>query len=311
MEWQEITVKTEQEALEAVADVFYQLGSGGVVIEDPQLLKRMASSGQWDAYELPPGALEQVHPLVKGYFPVDAHLPGRLEKLKSAIAEIMARLGKKPGEITFLNVEEEDWANSWKAFFKPTAIGKRLVVRPTWESYTPREDELVLDLDPGMAFGTGGHATTSMCARFLEKFLTPGSKVMDVGTGTGILAMSAALLGAKDVLAMDFDPVAVRVAEENIRKNQLAGVIRVRQNDLLQGISEKADLIVANIIAAIIIRLFPQAREHLVPGGYLITSGIIGERKTEVEKAGLAQGFELLEETLEEDWVAQVWRLKS
>lgn len=309
MDWQEITVITDAEAEEAVAEIFYRLGSGGVVIEDPRLLKSMAESGKWDAFDLPAGSLERTQHLVIGYLPADADLSGKLEELRAETAETMSRLGKDPGEIRLKPVSEEDWANSWKAYFKPVSIGDRLVVRPTWEEYDPKPGELILDLDPGMAFGTGSHITTVMCARFLEKFLQPGMKMIDVGTGTGILAMSAVRLGAKDALALDYDAVAVRVAHENICLNGLEERIEVRQNDLLQGVTEQADLITANIIADVIIRLLPQAKERLPAGGLLIVSGIIGERRDDVYAAGLREGFELLAETQEEDWAAQVWRL--
>ncbi len=311
MDWQEIKVTAEPEAIEAVSDVFYQLGSGGVVIEDPELLKKMASSGLWDACELSPDSFCQACPVVKGYFPMNEKLPAKIEELKREITEIAARLGQKPGELTVAVVREEDWANSWKAYFKPVHIGRHFVIRPTWEPYCARKGDIVIDLDPGMAFGTGNHVTTVMCAGFLEKYCRPGFQVFDVGCGTGILAMFAARLGAAPVLALDFDPVAVKVAQENIRLNRLQEHIRVRQNDLLTGVEGKADLIAANIIADIIIRLFPQVKQRLQPGGVFIASGIIGGRKADVAQAAGQLGFILAAEDEREDWVAQVWKLKG
>lgn len=307
MDWQEISIAAEADALEAVAEVFFRLGSQGVVIEDPAELKSKAESGLWDAVELPEEALEQALPVVKGYFPFNEELPGRLEELQTELAEIMARMGQKSYPMVLKTINEEDWANAWKAFFKPTKIGERLVVRPTWESYEAAPGEIVLDLDPGMAFGTGGHITTVLCARFLEKYLRPGWQVLDVGTGTGILAMGAARLGAGNVLALDNDAVAVKTARENIVQNHLEDKIQVRQNDLLQGIDLKADLVVANIIADIIIRLLPQAEESLEPGGLLLVSGIIGDRIADVVRAAGELGFKLVEEAREQDWAAQVW----
>lgn len=310
MEWQEICVKTDPEAVEAVANVFYSLGSGGVVIEDPSELQRMAQSGQWDAFELPEESLTMTHPLVKGYLPFNEELPRKLEELTTELAEIMTRLGKEPCALTIKLVQEEDWANSWKVYFKPLKIGARLVVRPTWEEYQAEPDDLVVVLDPGMAFGTGSHATTTMCAHFLEEHLRPGARVIDVGTGSGILAMSAVLLGADEVLALDYDAVAVKVATENIVLNDLQNKITIRQNDLLTGVELKADFIVANIIADIIIRLLPQVKERLLPDGLFVSSGIIGDRRDDVVGVAEGLGFILLEEQIQEDWVAQVWQLR-
>lgn len=297
------------EAVEAISDIFYELGSGGVVIEDPELVKAMAGSGQWDAYELPEDIFNRSLTLVKGYLPVDDRLPGKLEELRAEVAEVMSRLDQPLPEIIISSLNEEDWANSWKAYFKPVKIGERVVVCPSWECYVASDKDIVLNLDPGMAFGTGTHATTAMCVRFLEQFVKKDDKVLDVGTGTGILAMTAARLGASQVKAFDYDPAAVKVAAENIKKNNLDDKIQVQVNDLLTGINERADLIVANIIADIIIKLFPQAKTNLKEGGIFITSGIISERRDDVVQTGLNLGFELVEEAFQEDWVVLVWKL--
>ncbi|MGI6144680.1 MAG: 50S ribosomal protein L11 methyltransferase [Clostridia bacterium] len=309
MEWQEITVITVSEAVEAVAECFYQVGSGGVVIEDPELLKTKISEGNWDAFELPEERLYQSSPVVKGYLPINDSLPQKLEQLKLGIEEIMARLGEKNSEIRLAIVQEEDWANSWKVYFKPIKLGSRIVIKPTWEDYQAGEDEIVLEMDPGMAFGCGTHATTAMSALLLEKFLHPGFKVIDVGTGTGILAMIAASLGAEEVLALDYDEVAVKVAQENIQQNGLAHLITVKKNNLLVGVEQKVELIVANIVAATIIKLALQAKERLNQGGFFLVSGIIKERREEVFTALQEIGFVLREEKTQEDWVAQVWQL--
>ena len=311
MEWLEVSVRTRRQAVEAVSDLFWRLGTGGVVIEDPDDLRRMTQSGQWDAFEFPEERIRRFHPVVKGYFPVNEGLPGKLEELKNGLAEIALRLGQAPYQADAVTVYEEDWASSWKAYFKPLKISERLVIRPTWEQYTAREGEIVLDLDPGMAFGTGGHVTTVLCARLLEKYIRPGHRVIDVGTGTGILAMGAACLGAGEVVAVDVDPVAVKVARENVELNQLDDKVRVETNDLLHGLDIQADLITANIIADIIIRLLPQAKARLPAGGIFIASGLIAERKNDVAKEAGRQGFLLAEEREEEGWVAQVWKTRE
>lgn len=311
MKWQEICVRTEPEAVEAVAEVFFRLGSGGVVIEDPSEVRRMAQSGQWDAFELPDESLTRICPQVKGYLPFNEELAGKMEDLEAELAEIMTRLGKEPCCLSIKAVQEEDWANSWKAYFKPLRIGQRLVVRPSWEEYVAESGDLVIVLDPGMAFGTGSHGTTVMCARLLEKYLQPGEKVIDVGTGSGILAISAGLLGAGEVLAIEYDPVAVKAATENVRANSLEAKITVQRNDLLTGINMKAHLIVANIIADIIIRLLPQVSGSLLPEGIFIASGIIQDRRNDVVRAAEGLGYVLLEESVQEDWVAQVWKMRE
>ncbi|PKM89717.1 MAG: 50S ribosomal protein L11 methyltransferase [Firmicutes bacterium HGW-Firmicutes-12] len=292
MEWQEISVKTEPEAVEAVSEVFHELGAGGVVIEDKDTHKQLNS-------------------IVKGYLPVNEDLSEKLENLKTELGEIARRLEKKPYEIIQILMDEEDWANSWKVHFKPLKIGNKIVIRPTWEPYTAVGEEIVLDLDPGMAFGTGSHASTSLCIRYLEKYIKPDMLVLDVGTGTGILAMCAARLGAKEVLAVDYDPVAVRVAQENIGLNGLSNVVKTAQHDLLKGVELKADLLVANIIADVILKLLPQAEKCLQKRGILIASGIIGERKDEIIEAAVRFNYQLLEEKDEEDWTALVFQLKE
>lgn len=292
MEWQEISVKTESDAVEAIAEVFYRLGAGGVVIEDKDTHKVSYS-------------------VVKGYLPVNRELPGKLDELKDEIAEIAGRMGKDPYEVAQVTVNEEDWANSWKKYFKPLRIGKSIVIRPTWEPYAPLANDIVLDIDPGMAFGTGSHATTGLCVRFLETYIKKDMQVLDVGTGTGILAMCAARLGASEVWAVDNDPVAVKVAEENIALNNLGNTVKVAQHDLLNGVVVKADLIVANIIAEIILKLIAQVPACLKPGGIFMASGIISERKNEIIKAANALNYKLLEEKEEEDWAALVFQLKE
>lgn len=309
MEWMEVCVASESVTVEAIADTFNNFGSGGVVIEDSSELRDLAESGKWDAFELPKEAFKETLPVIKGYLPFNDGYEAKLEMLKTAVAEITVRMDTQPAKISTKIVNQEDWANSWKKYFKPLRLGRRLVVRPTWEEYTPEAGDIVLDLDPGMAFGTGGHVTTAMMASLLEEYVKPGMEVIDIGTGTGILAMFSSRLEANHVLALDNDDVAVKVACENIENNGLAHDIRVRKNDLLSGIKDKADLIAANIIADIIIRLFPQAKECLKKEGLLLVSGIISDRKEEVLKAGQKWGFELQKEKEEEDWIAQVWML--
>ena len=247
---------------------------------------------------------------MRAYLPEDERLESslltlteRIEGLRRADAPIGA------GTVSHLFVADEDWAETWKAYIHTEKIGQRIVVRPTWEEYTPSGDEIIIDLDPGAAFGTGAHATTAMCLRWLEHVVCPGMRVYDVGCGSGILAIAASKLGAGEVIAMDYDPVAVSVAEENIEQNHVTNVIAL-QSDLLavcRGMPP-AELITANIIADIIIRLFDQLDQHLAPGGVLLASGIIDDRIDDVERAAKEHGFTVLDMTCEKEWAAMIIR---
>ena len=206
--------------------------------------------------------------------------------------------------------DDSEWLYKWQEYFKPTKVGDRIVVKPSWEDYDASEDELVIEMDPGMAFGSGLHETTSMCIKALEKIM-PGAagadgriRVLDVGTGTGILAIAAALLGADDCLGIDIDTDAVRVACENIAHNGLDDRIRAQYGDLTAGVDYRADIIVANLMADLVIRLTPDAAAHLRKGGYYITSGILAEKEETVSEAIREAGF-CIEEVLHDgEWCA-------
>ena len=250
---------------------------------------------------------------MRAYLPEDARLESSLLALAERIAALRhagAVLGA--GTISHSFVADEDWAETWKAYIHTEKIGERIVVRPTWEEYTPSADEIVIELDPGAAFGTGAHATTAMCLRWLEHLVSPGMRVYDVGCGSGILAVAAAKLGAGEVIAMDYDPVAVSVAEENIRQNNAHNVVAC-ESDLLSACegAAPAELITANIIADVIIRLFAQLDRHLAPGGTLLASGIIDDRIADVEHAAAQHGFTVLDMTCEKEWAAMIIRRTS
>ena len=208
--------------------------------------------------------------------------------------------------LTHSGIREEDWADSWKQYYKPIRTGKRLVIVPVWETYDPEPGEVTVLMDPGMAFGTGTHETTRLCAGFVEEYTHPGCTVLDVGCGSGILAIAAARLGAGKCFACDIDPVAVRVAKENVALNGTDNVT-CAVSDLLKQ-AEKTDggydLIVANIVADIIIRLAPDVGDYLAPDGTLVVSGIIAERAEEVLGVLRANGYEVKDERYENGWYA-------
>lgn len=291
MQWIEVNVAVTHEAVEAVADMLTSIGSKGVAIEDPQLINDLRNSGTWELCDIPEQENTEVV-TVSAYYADDEKLEKRLAEIDEQLALIEERIGKyRFGNTRFRKVSEQDWANEWKQYFHVTHVGKGLVIKPSWEEYAPKEGEHVIEIDPGMAFGTGTHHTTNMMMERLEKVITPDSTVFDVGTGSGILAIAAAMLGAKSVKAVDIDSVAVRVAKENVADNGLSGQIEVREGDLLHGTEGKADVIIANIIADIVIMLLQDIPQKLNDNGVLLASGIIEERMPDVEAAAQAQGL--------------------
>jgi ribosomal protein L11 methyltransferase len=222
------------------------------------------------------------------------------------VAYLRQRIGELGlhGEIELVGVNEEDWANSWKQYYKPLKIGERIVICPAWEHYEPTADELVIRMDPGMAFGTGTHETTRLVIRLLEKYTQAGCRMLDVGTGTGILAICAARLGAEICRAYDIDPTAVRVARENIKDSGLENVT-CDQSDLLRQVSLEGgqyDLVCANIVADIIIRMTPDVGQYLKDDGVLLASGIIAERCDDVIACFEQHGFEIVECLTDNGW---------
>ena len=291
MQWIEVNVAVTHEAVEAVADMLTSIGSKGVAIEDPQLINDLRNSGTWELCDIPEQENTEVV-TVSAYYADDEKLEKRLAEIDEQLALIEERIGKyRFGNTRFRKVSEQDWANEWKQYFHVTHVGKSLVIKPSWEEYEAKEGEHVIEIDPGMAFGTGTHHTTNMMMERLEKVITPDSTVFDVGTGSGILAIAAAMLGAKSVKAVDIDAVAVRVAKENVADNGLSEQIEVREGDLLHGTEGKADVIIANIIADIVIMLLQDIPQKLNDDGVLLASGIIEDRMLDVEAAAQAQGL--------------------
>lgn len=304
-----IEIKMEinnRDAVEPISNMLAEMGTGGVMIEDPQAIAEYANSGLWDAHEFSDELLQQTGICIKSYLPQEESMLLRIEQIILEMNDIETRMDLDPTRITYKPVQEEDWANNWKAYFKPERIGKRTVIKPTWENYEPQPDELILEIDPGMAFGTGNHATTALCLQILEDYVQPGMDIMDVGTGSGILAIQTGLLGAGKIQAMDYDVVAVSAAKENVELNHMADRISVCQSDLLAQAEGQADIMVANIIADIIIRLTPDVPARLKGNKIFISSGIIDTRKDDVLAALNQYGFTILEVRENAGWVAIV-----
>ena len=306
MKWAEVSITTSHEATEFIAEIFHDLGASGVVIEDPELVNSYIRPGQWDYTDIPEAENTEVV-TVKAYLPVDDELD---EKLRSFEREVNAlsshNVDKGPGAISCSEIQDEDWAENWKQYFHTEKVGDIIVIKPTWEDYEASPDDVVIELDPGEAFGTGTHPTTAMCIRELETLVKGGMTVFDVGTGSGILSIAAARLGAAKITAVDYDRTALKVAKENIEQNHVADVITLGQSDILKQVEGKADLVIANIIADIIIRLFDELEAHLNPGGSLLASGIIADRIGDVTEAALAHGFTIDKVVETGGWAAMV-----
>ena len=310
--WAQVSVVTTHEGADLIGNILMELGAAGTEIDDPSLVNEYIDAGLWDYTDLP-RAEDTETVTVRAYLPEDARMEANLLTLSARVEALRrADVPLGAGTVSHSFVADEDWAETWKAYIHTEKIGQRIVVRPTWEEYTPSADEIVIDLDPGAAFGTGAHATTAMCLRWLEHLVLPGMRVYDVGCGSGILAIAAAKLGAGEVIAMDYDPVAVSAAEGNIRQNNVHNVV-VCESDLLSACegAAPAELVTANLIADIIIRLFAQLDRHLAPGGTLLASGIIDDRIEDVERAAAEHGFTVLDMTCEKEWAAMVIRRAS
>ncbi|WP_378953766.1 50S ribosomal protein L11 methyltransferase [Pelosinus sp. sgz500959] len=309
MKWAEISIQTTHEAADMVANIFHDLGSSGVVIEDPELVNSYLRSGRWDYSDIPEEVNTEIV-VVKAYLPADEHLDEKLGQFEEEIQQLVSYgVDKGSGITECREVMEEDWASSWKEFFHPIKVGQRIVIKPSWEEYVATDEDLVIELDPGMAFGTGTHHTTAMCCRILEDVVEPGHVIFDVGTGSGILSIAAAKLGAGRVQAVDLDRVAVRVANENVGINKVEDIVQVAHGDLLTGFSGKADIVIANIIADVVIILLADIPARLKDDGIFIASGIITERLSDVTSAMLAQNL-IIDKVVEEGgWVAIVARM--
>ncbi|MBB6175246.1 ribosomal protein L11 methyltransferase [Anoxybacillus tengchongensis] len=306
MKWSEISIHTTHEAVEAISNILHEAGAGGVVIEDPFELTKERETTYGEIYQLNPDDYPEEGVIIKAYLPVNSFLGETVEEIKQAINNLMLyNIDIGRNKITISEVNEEEWATAWKKYYNPVKISERFTIVPTWETYEPvSSDELIIELDPGMAFGTGTHPTTVMCIQALEKTVKEGDTVVDVGTGSGILSIAAAMLGAKRVHALDLDPVAVESAKLNVKLNKVHDVVTVSQNNLLDRIDEQADVIVANILAEIILRFVDDAYRLLRSGGVFITSGIIQTKKQEVKEGLLRAGFTIEETLTMEDWVA-------
>lgn len=301
--WMEVSVITKSEAVEPVAGIFYDLGCPNVSIEDPEdLLSREQGPLTWDFADINILEHKGEASVVKAYFSQDDKVDEIVNAVKEKLQEVKEfGIDIGEGSVEYKEMHEEDWANNWKQYYKPVKITDKIVIKPIWEEYEKQDGELIIELDPGMAFGTGTHETTRMCIKALDKYVEPNTTVFDVGCGSGILAIAAAKLGAKHVVGVDLDPVAVDSSKENISFNNLDN-IEVLEGNLLDVVSGKADIVVANIIAEIICVLTEDVKKALNKNGLFITSGIIHDRVDMVKEKFEECGFEVIEINKDGEW---------
>ncbi|HZJ76688.1 MAG TPA: 50S ribosomal protein L11 methyltransferase [Oscillospiraceae bacterium] len=312
MKWIEVSIKTTTGAIEAVANVLYNVGVSGVVIEDPHdIILANSDDGAWDYIDESLINLEE-GAVVKGYIPESADLVDKIDLVKQLVVALpQFGLDIGEGEVSTVEIREENWSTSWKKYYKPIKIGNRIVVKPIWEEYEPKEGEIIIEMDPGMAFGTGTHETTIMCIQKLEQHIFEGCTVFDIGCGSGILSVVAAKLGAKKVIGVDYDGVAVNVAGKNVIENRVDNIIEIKHGNLMNTVTEKANIVVANIIADTIVSLSKDIKGFLDNRGIFIASGIISDKIEKVKKNLEANGLEITEVETMGEWATIVSKTKG
>lgn len=322
MKYVQIDIDLTHEAIEPVVSKLLELGISDTVISDPMDVDQLINKeNDYDWDYIDDSVLEQKNekPKVTIYFEgVDQGL-AKVGPIVTAMEQL--KVLEEEGEfgsdvclgslhVTHQILDDEDWKDNWKEYFKPTKVSEKIVVKPTWYDYEKKADDLVIEIDPGMAFGTGTHETTSLCIKMMEKYMKLEDKVLDVGCGSGILAIAAALLGSKDILGVEIDPVAVEVAKENVELNHVGNVVKVQEGDLTKGLDYKANLVVANLMADLVMMLTKDVAKHMTKDGIYISSGILVEKIPQVSKVIEENGFEILQVVTDDMWSAIVAQLK-
>jgi ribosomal protein L11 methyltransferase len=299
-EWLELSVQVDHEAVEPVTELFAKYGyNEGVVIEEP-------FTQEPDGDNL---AVDLTRPVTVRTFVSAVDVPdSTVQEIRTALWHL-GRM-RAVGDLSIEPRREEDWANAWKEHYRPIRVGRNVVVRPPWQEYQAAEGEIVIELDPGMAFGTGTHPSTRLCLLGLEDEIKPGDRVLDIGTGSGILAIAAAKLGASAVDAVDVEPVAVRSARENVIRNGVGEQIRIKEGSagLDQPFAGEYDLVLANIIARVLIEIADGVAARVKPGGSLVLAGIIEGREPATRDAYEQLGLTFERRAQIEDWVSLIFR---
>ena len=317
--WLEVAVDTTPECLDDLAAYLTGCGIVGLVLVSEADFDRQLEEGRpyWDDVDEELRASWRGISRVKFYVTQDEDGEARLAEVQSGLAAFRGRVDKDAGTlaVTTVSLREEDWAENWKQYYQPFPVGDRLYVVPEWmRGEALPEGRTPLYLNPGLIFGTGSHGTTRLCLEGVERYVEPGDRVLDLGTGSGILAIAALLLGAKEAVGCDIDPKAARVAAENASYNGVEESFRVytgdvnRDQKLKQALAGQYQLVLANIIADVIIPLAAVAGDYLAPGGRFLTSGIIESRAADVAAALTANGFVIVETRTREGWVSYTAR---
>lgn len=304
MNWNEISVSTTTQATEIISNIFIEIGSKGVMIEDPSdFYYQTKDELAWDYIEKE--VFDYGHEDVKiiGYFSQEEDIEQKINDLKERLSKL-GNIGVELGtlEISKKIIYQKNWENEWKKYFKTQKISKNIVIKPSWENYEKQADEKIIEIDPGMAFGTGTHETTKMCINAIEKYIKQEDTLIDIGCGSGILSIAGAILGAKKVIAVDLDKLAVKISKENVELNNYQDIIEVRHGNLTDVITEKADIIVANIIADAIVMLSENIKDFMKEDAYFISSGIINEKADYVKENLIKNGFEIIEHNNDKEW---------
>lgn len=308
MKWIEIEVTTSNTAAEAVSEKLMSIGAKGTEVIDSLAFRQALSQNVYVDY-VEDGFLESygTDVIVKAYFSDDRDLNTLMEQLNVFINEIASYMDIGKGHIKHSIRDDSEWKDAWKQYFKPFNLTENIVIKPSWEDYTPKGKEIIIQMDPGMAFGTGTHETTQMCAILGEKHIKDADKVLDLGCGTAVLAILSANLGVSSVLAADIDDTAVKVARQNVDNNKQTDIIEVKKAILSQIPSQSFDLVFINIITDVILDISDTIGKYVKRGSRIILSGIIKERKLEVQKAYTELGFSLIEEMSMGEWEAMVF----
>lgn len=308
MEWTKVTVTTTSEAVAAVSNILIEAGANGVEITDAADFKAQALGPYGEIYDPAKQPHIKKGAQVAAYYPETIFLPEILPQIKQRVAQL-TDFGLAIGEnkVATTAVDSHNWATAWKKYYHPVRVTRFLTVVPKWETYQPKQpEEKLIILDPGMSFGTGTHPTTRLAMQALETVIRGGETLLDVGTGSGVLSIAAKQLGADQVYAYDLDKVAVRAATNNLALNPIAAQVPVTVNNLLAGVTQSADVIVANILAEIILPMIPQAKPLLKPKGNLIVSGVIATKLKQVEQGLQQAGLSVVQVLREGDWCALI-----
>jgi len=303
MKWLEISVKTYSNAVDAVSEILTRFGANGVSIEDKSNIKKDIEEINWDY-------VDDNLIVYDGTACVRAYYQENIDKDETStnIDEALREAGKylEIGEYSIETnyVDDQDWQNEWKKYYKPIKIGRNILVKPSWEDAEIKDGEIIVELDPGMAFGTGNHESTRMCMEFIEKYIRNGNKLLDIGCGSGILSILGAKLGCSKILSIDIDPVAIKTSLENFKINKVEN-IAFAQKAMIEDLTvEKYDAVVANIVADVIINISPKVVKFLNQNGLFIVSGVIKDRKDQVINTITQNGFEIIEISNMGEWVA-------